>query len=204
MADVRKLAESIREKAGRSGRFMVAIAGPPASGKSTLSAQLRDELNAMGEAAIVVPMDGYHFDDVILKARGHYARKGAPFTFDVAGFESLLKRIRSGEPDIAIPVFDRTIELSRNAADIVESKSRIILVEGNYLLLDKAPWNRLRPLFDYTIFLDVPLDELERRSIQRWLDHGFDRDYAVNRASSNDIPNVKEVIASSSKADLTV
>ena len=202
--DVKQLAEAIRQKAGASGRFMVAIAGPPASGKSTLSANLRGELTAMGEAAIVVPMDGFHFDDIILLARGHRSRKGAPFTFDVAGFETLLKRIRSGEPDIAIPVFDRTMELSRNAADIVDEKSRIILVEGNYLLLDKAPWSRLRSLFDYTIFLNVPLEELERRSVQRWLDHGFDMAYATNWIASNDLPNMKEVIANSAAADLTV
>jgi pantothenate kinase len=198
------LAETIRAKAGASGRFMVAIAGPPASGKSTLAAKLKDELTRMGEAAIVVPMDGFHYDDIILNARGHRPRKGAPFTFDVAGFETLLKRIRAGEPDIAIPVFDRTMELSRNAADIVEAKARIILIEGNYLLLNKAPWNRLRGLFDYSIFLDVPLAELERRSIQRWLDHGFDMNYAVNWIAGNDLPNMKEVIANSSGADLTI
>ena len=204
MTDVKAIAAAIQEKAGSARRFMVAIAGPPTSGKSTLSAQLRDELRAMGEEAIVVPMDGYHFDDIVLNARGHRPRKGAPFTFDVRGFESLLMRIRSGEPEIAIPVFDRTMELSRNAADIVEEKSRIILIEGNYLLLNEAPWDRLRPLFDFTIYLDVPLAELERRSIQRWLDHGFDMAYATNWIASNDLPNMKEVITKSGPADLTI
>ena len=204
MTDLGQLAQSIRDMASTRGRFMVAIAGAPASGKSTLAASLRDALAAMGERAVVVPMDGFHYDDIILDARGHRPRKGAPFTFDVAGFESLLKRIRSGEPDIAIPVFDRTMELSRNAADIVETSSRIILIEGNYLLLNEAPWNRLRELFDFSIYLDVPIEELERRLVQRWLDHGFDMAYATNWIASNDLPNIGEVIAKSSGADLTL
>ena len=204
MTDLKALAATIRAKAGARKRFMVAIAGAPASGKSTTSAKLRDELAAMGEEAIVVPMDGFHFDDVILNARGHRSRKGAPFTFDAAGFETLLKRIRAGEPDIAIPVFDRSMELSRNAADIVGGKARFVLIEGNYLLLNEAPWNRLRDFFDYSIYLKVPLEELERRLVQRWLDHGFDMTYASNWIAANDLPNIKEVIAKSSGADLTI
>jgi len=202
--DMRKLAESIRDKAGTKARFMVAIVGPPGAGKSTMSAALRDELTQLGENAVVVPMDGFHFDDIILNARGHRPRKGAPFTFDVGGFKSLLTRIRSGEPDIAIPVFDRTMELSRNAADIVEASARFILIEGNYLLLKEAPWNRLRELFDFSIYLDVSIEELERRLVQRWLDHGFDMAYATNWIASNDLPNIRHVIENSAKADLTI
>ena len=183
---------------------MVAIAGPPGAGKSTLSAQLRDELVAMGEQAIVVPMDGYHFDDIILNARGHRPRKGAPHTFDAAGFESLLKRIKSGEPDIAIPVFDRHMELSRNAADIVAAAARIILIEGNYLLLKEAPWNRLKPLFDFTIYISVPEAELERRLTERILAHGHDLAFAKSWIASNDMLNIRHVIANSTGADLTV
>ena len=183
---------------------MVAIAGAPASGKSTLAENLANTLSAGGEAAVVVPMDGFHFDDIILNARGQHPRKGAPFTFDVAGFDVLLKRIRSGEPDIAIPVFDRAMELSRAAAGIVGEEARIILVEGNYLLLKQPPWNRLRPLFDFSIFLNVPREELERRLIRRWLDHGFDMTYAVNWIASNDGPNIMEVITNSAAADWTV
>ena len=204
MTDLPALAAVIRDKAGSAKRYMVAIAGAPASGKSTTAAKLRDELGSLGEQAVVVPMDGFHFDDIILNKRGHRPRKGAPFTFDVAGFEVLLKRIRAGEPEIAIPVFDRSLELSRNAADIVAESSRIILIEGNYLLLNEAPWNRLRGLFDFAIYLKVPVEELERRMVRRWLDHGFDMAYATNWIASNDMPNIREVIAKSSGADLTI
>ena len=202
--DIQSLARLIRNKAQAASRFMVGIAGPPASGKSTLAENLRTALAADGEAAIVVPMDGFHYDDAILNARGHRPRKGAPFTFDVAGFEVLLKRIRDREPDIAIPVFDRTMELSRAAADIVDAKAKFILVEGNYLLLKQPPWNQLKAFFDFSIFLIVPLKELERRLIQRWLDHGFDMAYAINWTASNDKPNMLEVINNSVTADLMV
>lgn len=159
---------------------------------------------AEGETAIVVPMDGFHFDDLILNARGERPRKGAPFTFDVPGFDVLLKRIKAREPDITIPVFDRSMELSRAAAGIVEEKARFILVEGSYLLLRSPPWNRLHSLFDFSIYLKAPVEELERRLTKRWLDYGFDLAYAKNWIAFNDIPNVMEVIGNSASASHTI
>jgi pantothenate kinase len=204
MVDVANLAALLGERSIGRTRFMVGIAGAPASGKSTLAEQLCDALVAKGETAIVVPMDGFHYDDAILNARGHRARKGAPHTFDAAGFEVLLKRIKACEKDIAIPVFDRNMELARAGADIVDDKARFIVVEGNYLLLNQEPWNRLKPLFDFTVYLNVPLDELEQRLINRWLGLGFDMDYARNWIASNDILNIREVIDNSAPADLTI
>jgi pantothenate kinase len=199
--EISALAALLKRKASRKTRFMIGIAGPPASGKSTLAEQLRE---ALGENAVVVPMDGFHFDDAILNARGHRTRKGAPHTYDVAGFEVLLKRIKAREPDIAIPVFDRSLELSRNAADIVSKEAKFILVEGNYLLLKLAPWKRLSPLFDFTLYIDVPEEELIRRLKQRWHEHGFDEAYAKNWIAGNDLPNIREIQTNSSKADLVV
>ena len=204
MASTSELASLIREKSGEALRYMVAIVGAPASGKSTLATNLRDALVALGETAIVVPMDGFHLDDIILNARGHRARKGAPHTYDVAGFETLLKRIKAREEEIAIPVFDRSLELSRAAADIITSQAKFILVEGNYLLLKQKPWERLKPLFDFSIYLNEPIVELEQRLIKRWLDHGFDMAYAKNWIASNDQLNIKTVVEESAAADLTV
>ena len=199
--EISALATLLRSKASRKKRFIIGIAGPPASGKSTLAEQLCE---ALSENAVVVPMDGFHFDDAILNARGHRTRKGAPHTYDVAGFEVLLKRIKAREVDIAIPVFDRSLELSRNAADIVSKEAKFILVEGNYLLLKLAPWNRLPPLFDFTLYIDVPEEELLRRLKQRWHEHGFDEAYAKNWIASNDLPNIREIQTNSTKADLVV
>ena len=198
------LARTLITRAGNLPRLMVGIAGPPGSGKSTLADALRDALIIAGESAVVVPMDGFHFDDIILNRRGHRPRKGAPWTFDVAGFEVLLKRLRAREPDIAIPVFDRTMELSRAAADIVNATDRFMIVEGNYLLLNSEPWNRLKSLFDVTLFLDVPLAEIERRLTGRILAHGHDEAYAKHWIESNDMLNVREILANSAEADIRV
>jgi pantothenate kinase len=202
MSEIARLAATIFKRSGKAPRFIVAIAGPPGAGKSTLSAGLHDLLPE--GAAEVVPMDGFHFDDIVLERRGLRARKGAPETFDFAGFETLLKRIRSGEPDIAIPVFDRGMELSRAAAAIIGAGTKFILVEGNYLLLDEEPWSRLAPLFDFSIFVDVPRDELERRLLERWHGHGRSDEDARAWIASNDMPNIERVLARRRAADLEI
>ena len=204
MTDAAALVAELKRRAKALPRLMVGIAGPPGSGKSTLAANLVSALKAEGESAVAVPMDGFHFDDIVLNARGHRSRKGAPWTFDVAGFEVMLRRIRSREADVAIPVFDRHMELSRNAADIVNDTDRFIVVEGNYLLLDEAPWDRLKPLFDLTVFLDVPLNVIERRLYDRIREHGHDEVHAKGWIQSNDLPNVRTVLERSAKADLIV
>ncbi len=204
MPNAIELASLIRTKSGEALRYMVGVAGAPASGKSTLAENLADALIAQGETAIVVSMDGFHFDDTILNQRGHRSRKGAPHTYDVRGFEILLRRIKAREAEIAIPVFDRTMELSRAAADLVTEKSKFVIIEGNYLLLKQKPWESLKPLFDFTIFLSEPIEELEQRLIKRWLGHGFDLAYAKNWIASNDLLNIKTVIEESAVADLTV
>jgi pantothenate kinase len=196
-------AELVVKAAGRD-RYIVGIAGAPGSGKSTFAAELLKALLAKGESAVVVPMDGYHFDDIVLNARGHRARKGAWYTFDAPGFVHLIKRVKSLEPDIAIPVFDRTMELSRAAADVIDAKTRFIIVEGLYLLLKREPWNALKPLFDISVFVNVSKPELERRLTKRILAHGHDQAYAKNWIASNDMLNADEVIANSAVADLII
>jgi pantothenate kinase len=199
-----ELALDLIARAGTSSRYIVAVAGAPGSGKTTFAEDLRKALMAKVETAIVVPMDGYHFDDIVLNARGHRARKGAYYTFDVPGFVHLIKRIKANEPDIAIPVFDRHMELSRAAADVIDSTTRFIIVEGLYLLLKREPWNTLKPLFDISIYLNVPKPELERRLTKRILDHGHDESYAKSWIASNDMLNAEEVITNSAEADLSL
>jgi pantothenate kinase len=202
MSGIATVAAAIFKHAGKSKRFVVAIAGPPGAGKSTVAEQLVGLLPE-GSAAIV-PMDGFHYDDAVLTAKGLRQRKGAPETFDFDGYVTLIARLRTGDQDVAIPVFDRSMELSRTAAAIVPSDVKFILTEGNYLLLDEEPWSRLAPLFDFTIFLNVPREELERRLIQRWLDHGRTPEDGRNWVNSNDLPNVDRVLARRRQADLVV
>ncbi|MES2843411.1 MAG: nucleoside/nucleotide kinase family protein [Pseudomonadota bacterium] len=196
------LAEEIRRRADGRGRFITALAGPPGAGKSTLAAAV---VAALGPGARVVPMDGFHYDDTVLIARGQRARKGAPETFDVAGFLNLMRRLRDDtETEVAIPVFDRTMELSRAGADIVTPDDQFLVVEGNYLLLDENPWTALGDYFDMTVFLDVPEAELERRLIQRWLDHGKTEAESVAWIASNDLPNALRVTRGSRTADAVI
>ncbi|MFP1630222.1 nucleoside/nucleotide kinase family protein [Zhengella sp. ZM62] len=194
------LAGLIAEAAAGRERYTVAIAGAPGAGKSTLAAGLA---RTLGGRAVVVPMDGFHLDNAILEARGLMAVKGAPETFDVAGFAALLGRLAT-EDAVAIPVFDRAADLSRAGAAIVSTATPIRIVEGNYLLIDRPGWRSLRPHFDLAVILDVPEAELERRLVQRWLAHGLDPQAARSRALGNDIPNARLVAAESSGADLIV
>lgn len=184
-----------------AGRHLIGIVGAPGSGKSTLAETLARPL---GDRAAVIPMDGFHLDDRILNARGHRPRKGAPHTYDVDGLRHLLLRLRANEGDIAIPVFDREIELSRAAAAIVAQDTDILLVEGNYLLLDTPPWDALGDLFDTTVMLDVPEPVLRDRLAQRWIDLGLDDDAVTAKLEENDLPNGRTVRAGSRAADFVV
>jgi pantothenate kinase len=190
MSDIAHLAAELFRRAAGRDRFIVGIAGPPASGKSTLAERLR---TLLGEAAALVPMDGFHLDNAVLSARQLLARKGAPETFDVDGFEATLKRLRAPGADVVVPLFDRVADLARAGAGIVPASARFVIVEGNYLLLDEEPWTRLAGLFDRTVYLDVPRGELAHRLVQRWIDHGLSEQAARERAFSNDMVNVQRV-----------
>jgi pantothenate kinase len=184
--------EGALPRALTSHRVVVAIGGPPASGKSTLSAALADH---WGDVCGILPLDGFHFDDAVLKARGHLDRKGAPHTFDVTGFELLLSALRANpELEIGVPRFDRSLELSRGSAAVIGPRQRIVLVEGNYLHATVEPWAGLGRLFDVTVAIEVPMDELQRRILERWHDHGLADDEARRRWERNDGPNAEWVV----------
>ena len=146
-------------------------------------------------------MDGFHYDNAVLADRGLMHRKGAPETFDAGGFVALLTRLRAGE-EAAIPVFDRAADLARAGADIVDRRHRLLVVEGNYLLLPDGAWGGVAPLLDLTVFLDVPEQELERRLIRRWLEHGLSEQAARGRALGNDMTNARLVLGRSIPAEV--
>ena len=194
------LAELIRAKTLGRRRFITALAGPPGSGKSTLAEAVVSQL---GTGARVVPMDGFHYDDAVLAQRGLQPFKGAPETFDVWGFIHLMQRLRAGG-EVAIPVFDRRLELARAAAAVISDADQFLVVEGNYLLLDAAPWTDLAPFFDLTVFVDVPEAELDRRLQARWAHYGKTPAAARAWIDGNDMPNVRRVTQGSRTADVRV
>jgi pantothenate kinase len=200
------LAQLIAQRASaHQGRFVAALAGPPAAGKSTLAADLAAHINDICGNAVakVVPMDGFHYDDAVLLARGAKDRKGAPDTFDAQGFFHLLRRLKT-EPEVAIPLFDRALEISRAGADIVGPQDKILIVEGNYLLLNAPPWPDALPLYDLTIWINVDEAALIARLMDRWAGYGKSQAEARAWIEGNDLPNIRRVVQGSGRADVTI
>lgn len=187
--DRAELVRAIRAAAEGRDRILVALAGPPGAGKSTLAEALA---SALGAEAAILPMDGFHLDNSVLIERGLLDRKGSPPTFDREGFAALLERVKAGG-EVPVPVFDRAADSVVENGGMIPADARIILVEGNYLLLNEPGWRDLSGLWDLSVMLDVSEEELERRLVDRWLTYGYDPERARARALRNDIPNMRLV-----------
>lgn len=180
------------------GRRLIALAGSPGAGKSTISDALLPRL----PGAVLVPMDGFHLDDRLLIADGLRAVKGSPPTFDAAGFVTMIRRLRDGG-EVIYPLFDRDREIAIAGAGRVRATDETILIEGNYLLLNQSPWDQLAPLWDLSIMLTEPMPELERRLTARW--HGYGKSPTEIAAHlENDLSNARLVVQQSLPADLTI
>ena len=180
-------------------RRLIALAGPPASGKSTMANRLADML----PQAAVVPMDGYHLDNAVLNARGLSARKGAPETFDVSGFNHLLLRLQT-EEEVVCPLFDRELDRAIAGASVIGPETKTVVVEGNYLLLDAPEWRKLKSLWDFSVYLAVPEDELRRRLKRRWRRYGYTDEAAKEKIDGNDLLNASTISNNLLAADLTI
>ena len=196
------LVASILNAPQQGQRRVVAIAGPPGSGKSTIAKALVPLVGQAGAIAQVVPMDGFHLDNSILLERNLIDVKGSPGTFDVRGFAELISRL-GNEPEIIFPKFDRDKDLAIAGSGLVSEECDLVLVEGNYLLLDAPFWRDLWKYWDFSVFLDVEPKLLQERLMQRWLDQGLSLDQAKKRVNDNDLVNLKTVVCSSSVADFT-
>ncbi|PIB25225.1 nucleoside/nucleotide kinase family protein [Amylibacter kogurei] len=199
MGQINNLVSVIRDVPFRTCRRLIAVSGPPASGKSTYAGVLA----AQTKNAVVVPMDGFHLENEILKQRGLLERKGAPETFDVDGFVHLIKRL-STDDEIYFPLFDRERDCAVAGAGYVGADCETVIVEGNYLMLDEPKWRDLAMLWDYSITLEVPHTMLRARLLDRWSRYGFDSAEAIAKTDGNDLPNVNRVLRNHIASDMNI
>jgi len=184
-------------------RRIVAIAGPPAAGKSTVVGRIADALNQKRpNRAAILPMDGFHYDDAVLTWMGRLDFKGAPDTFDVSGLRHTLERLKDRKETVAVPVFDRDLEVSRGSARLISPEVDLILVEGNYLLVEESPWDQLAPLYDLTVMIRVSVEELTKRLTERWEGFGKDQQGVRHKLDEVDLPNGRYVLRNSAVADI--
>ena len=190
-------------KSKKGSRIIVGIAGPPGSGKSTLSSLLLEDYEKVKPGmAKIVPMDGFHLSNEKLEELGLLSLKGIPDSFDAAGFVRLMDRLKgSREIRIPFPLFDRSIEKVIPDGDFVDQENKLLIVEGNYLLYDKIPWNQIQHYLDYSIYLDAGEDILFPRLLERHKEGGKSEKEAEEKVLSTDIPNARLVARSKEKAD---
>lgn len=194
-------------------RAVLGITGSPGAGKSTLAERLVRELNADGPPWVAqVPMDGFHLADAELDRLGRRDCKGAPDTFDAAGYAALLRRLREeqdasddgGDGVVYAPGFERVLEQPLAGAVPVPASARLIVTEGNYLLLDTGPWRRVRAQLDEVWFRDLDEPERIRRLVARHEEFGKDHAAALAWARGTDQRNADLVAATRDRADLVV
>jgi len=184
-------------------RVLIGIIGKPGAGKSTLSKFLMAKLPK--EFVTVVPMDGYHLSNKVLKDLKRADRKGAPDTFDVAGFISLVRRIRSEQTqNIYYPIFDRAIEESIAAQGVVTSATKVVIIEGNYLLHNDGGWEVCNDLLDESWMVDVDDDKRISRLISRHIAYGKEPEAAKAWAKGTDEVNAKLIERGRNRADFIV
>ena len=204
--DITRSAGELLTEASRASpqRYLLGIAGVPGSGKSTLAQRLCDEANAkQPDVARVVPMDGFHLPNEVLAERGLTDRKGAPETFDAIGFIELIRRCRNLTFCGAIPIYDRDRHepvVTGKPEHRVVTRTRLVIAEGNYLLLDIVPWSELRPLFDARWFLRVDHGVAERWLVERHRAGGKSPDQIAQRMVS-DRANSRLILERSAPAD---
>lgn len=188
------------------GRRILALAGGPGTGKSTLAALLVARLAGNDpRRAALVPMDGFHMRHAKLEALGTVAEKGAAHTFEAEAFVSFVRTLRDARTTVIVPGYSRAIEDVVENVGSLSQEIKLLVIEGNYLLLPEEPWAGLKALFDLSVYLEVPREKVRARLLKRHAEHGLFTE-ARNRAhvETVDLANYDKVARSRSRADLAV
>ena len=181
-------------------RKILGIAAAPGAGKSTLAEKL---LQALGAQVQIVPMDGFHLANSELQRLGRAGRKGAPDTFDAAGYVSLLRRIHSQQAGQTIyaPEYRRELEEAIAGAIAIEASTTLVITEGNYLLLEDGAWADVRGVLDEVWFLDIDSALRQQRLLARHMRFGRSREAALAWIASTDEPNAQRIEGTRHRAD---
>ena len=186
---------------GAAQRVVLGLVGAPGAGKSTLASALQA---SFADMSVVLPMDGFHLANSELRRLGRAGRKGAPDTFDAAGYLALLQRLRdpahAGETVYA-PEFRRDIEEAVAGAIAIEPHHRLVITEGNYLLVDGGAWRGVAALLDECWYVDVDEQLRNERLIRRHQAFGRTEQEAVQWAAQTDAPNARLVASTRVRAD---
>ncbi len=207
---INKLASELLEtfsKTSDNERYFLGITGCPAAGKSELANALSGEINSRtgSDLVVVVPMDGFHFPNSTLKERDLLQIKGAAETFDANRFVELINRLYEFPDQITMcPAYDRVSHNPVEDSITIKPSNRLIIVEGNYLLLNRSPWNLMRTKLDEVWYLDTPFDTIKERLFDRHVSGGTTRKEAERKIMSVDIPNAGLIRKTCSLADKIV
>lgn len=189
-------------------RAAIGLTGGPGVGKSTIAAEVVAALNAQAPGlAAYVPMDGFHMKHKKLEALGTAHEKGMPHTFEGALFAEFLARLKTATGPVNGPGYSREIEDTVEDAFTVDGKVRVLVVEGNYLLLPDSPWDAIKPLLDLSIFIHVDRDKVFNRLMKRHgeaLGGGFTYERNLEHVNRVDLSNYDLVEKSAGRADLFI
>jgi len=187
-------------------RIAIGLAGGPGTGKSTLAAELVTTLDTTHPGiAALVPMDGFHMKHAKLETMGQVDYKGAPHTFEGADFVSFLHHLKHATEAVSGPGYSRKIEDTVDNAFTVQPEAKILIVEGNYLLLTEGPWAGVKPLLDYAVFINVERELVKARLLKRHGEEGlFTEERNRAHVERNDLPNYDLVCQSQDRADVVI
>lgn len=187
-------------------RIAVGLAGGPGVGKSTLATQIVETLNASTpNSAVFVPMDGFHMRHSKLEALGTVKDKGAPHTFEGGEFVKFLKLLKTTDKAVSGPGYSRKIEDVVDDAFTVAPDARVLVTEGNYLLLGDPPWDAVKSLLDLAVFIDVPREMVRDRLMKRHAEEGlFTEERNREHIARVDLPNYDLAVAFKPRAHVVI